>query len=392
MEKQKKMKAVKICQSCGMPISGSHSRFKARETDGSGSIYCVKCYKEGRFVHPDAGISDMVKRGVPHLARRIGADAARVELKRLIPTLRRWQSGTDLDLDFEYINGLLRQDLVERNFISVAPANDFPEAVNILEEAERVLILTGFCVLESMTGETDGLSGSLVLASALMALGKTVVIVTDVFSGDLLKAGKSLLASEVPVFVVPSGAEAVRVELAGLMEELKPDSVVSIERPGRAADGHSYSMRGERLDPVVPQLDDFFLDCRNKGCRTIGIGDGGNELGMGSLSECIRGQSSLGCLIACVTPADFSVAAAVSSWAGYGLAAALSLRSGRNLLPPPGTEESIIGAIAAMGGMDGVTRRREATVDGLSMGLYLQPLLAIYRLISERLPDATDEG
>ena len=390
MEKREKLKEVKICQSCGMPITGSHSRFKARETDGSGSIYCVKCYKEGRFVHPDAGISDMVERGVPHLARRIGADAARVELKRLIPTLRRWQSGTDSDFDF--ITGLLRQDLVERNFVSDAPANDFPEAVNVLEEAERVLILTGFCILESMTGETDGLSGSLVLASALMALGKTVVIVTDVFSGDLLKAGKSLLASEVPIFVVSSGMEAVRLELDGLMEELKPDSVVSIERPGKAADGHSYSMRGERLDPVVPQLDDFFLDCRNKGCRTIGIGDGGNELGMGSLSECIRGRSSLGCLIACVTPADFSVAAAVSSWAGYGLAAALSLRSGRNLLPPPGTEESIIGAIAAMGGMDGVTRKREAMVDGLSMGLYLQPLLAIYELIGERLPDAGEQG
>ena len=390
MEKQEKLKEVKICQSCGMPITGSHSRFRARETDGSGSIYCVKCYKEGRFVHPDAGISDMVERGVPHLARRIGADAARVELKRLIPTLRRWQSGTDSDFDF--INGLLRQDLVERNFVSDAPANDFPEAVNVLEEAKRVLILTGFCVLESMTGETDGLSGSLVLASALMSLGKTVVIVTDIFSGDLLKAGKSLLASEVPVIVVSSGMEAVRLELDGLMEELKPDSVVSIERPGRAADGHSYSMRGERLDPVVPQLDDFFLDCRKMGCRTIGIGDGGNELGMGSLSECIRGRSSLGCLIACATPADFSVAAAVSSWAGYGLAAALSLRSGRNLLPPLGTEEAIIGAIAAMGGMDGVTRKRDATVDGLSMGLYLQPLLAIYGLIGERLPDAGEQG
>lgn len=390
MEKQEKLKEVKICQSCGMPITGSHSRFRARETDGSGSIYCVKCYKEGRFVHPDAGISDMVERGVPHLARRIGADAARVELKRLIPTLRRWQSGTDSDFDF--INGLLRQDLVERNFVSDAPANDFPEAVNVLEEAKRVLILTGFCVLESMTGETDGLSGSLVLASALISLGKTVVIVTDIFSGDLLKAGKSLLASEVPVIVVSSGMEAVRLELDGLMEELKPDSVVSIERPGRAADGHSYSMRGEQLDPVVPQLDDFFLDCRKMGCRTIGIGDGGNELGMGSLSECIRGRSSLGCLIACATPADFSVAAAVSSWAGYGLAAALSLRSGRNLLPPLGTEEAIIGAIAAMGGMDGVTRKRDATVDGLSMGLYLQPLLAIYGLIGERLPDAGEQG
>ena len=374
-----------ICQSCGMPITGSHSRFRAKEMDGGGSIYCIRCYRDGVFINPEACIPDMVARGLPHLARRIGAEAAREELERLIPTLQRWLPGNESAEDFKYIHRLIRQDLGERKFVPDLPRDDYPQAVEVLGTSGQVLILTGFCVLESMTGETDGLSGALVLAYALMSLGKKVRIVTDVFSADLLKAGGSVLPQSIPVFSLPSGMEDGSAGLAGLLEEWEPDCVVSIERPGRASDGHSYSMRGERLDPVVPQLDDFFLACRSRGCRTIGIGDGGNELGMGALSDCVRNRSSMGCLIACVTPADYSVAAAVSSWGGYALAAGLSLRNGRNLLPPSGTEEEMISILAAGGAVDGVTRKPEASVDGLRLDQYLQPIQSIYRLLEERL-------
>jgi len=79
------------CQSCGMPFDEGHIELIAKEPDGSNSIYCTYCYEDGKFLHPDATINDMVEIGVPHLARKIGEEAAREQLSRFVPTLARWK-------------------------------------------------------------------------------------------------------------------------------------------------------------------------------------------------------------------------------------------------------------------------------------------------------------
>jgi len=86
-----KKEFVPLCQSCGMPFDEAHSEFIAKEKDGSESIYCSYCYKDGEFLIPDATIGDMVEMGVPHLARKIGEQAARDQLLQLLPTLSRWK-------------------------------------------------------------------------------------------------------------------------------------------------------------------------------------------------------------------------------------------------------------------------------------------------------------
>jgi len=89
--KEKHLPKVDFCQSCGMPFDEGHIELIAKEPDGSDSIYCSFCYKDGKFIQPDATVSDMVEIGVPHLARKIGEQAAREQLSRFIPTLARWQ-------------------------------------------------------------------------------------------------------------------------------------------------------------------------------------------------------------------------------------------------------------------------------------------------------------
>ena len=74
-----------------MPFDEAHSKYSAKEKDGSASIYCSYCYKDGEFVNPGATLEDMVEMGVPHLARKTGEQAARNQLLRLLPTLARWK-------------------------------------------------------------------------------------------------------------------------------------------------------------------------------------------------------------------------------------------------------------------------------------------------------------
>lgn len=44
-------------------------------------------------------------------------------------------------------------------------------------------------------------------------------------------------------------------------------------------------------------------------CVSVGIGDGGNELGMGQLKEKVKSLMPNGSLIACVVPADYAITA-----------------------------------------------------------------------------------
>ena len=84
-------KSKHICQSCGMPFDEAHSEFIAKEKDGSDSIYCSYCYRDGEYIYPEATLNEIAETGVPHLARKIGEQAARDQLLRLLPTLVRWK-------------------------------------------------------------------------------------------------------------------------------------------------------------------------------------------------------------------------------------------------------------------------------------------------------------
>merc|ERR1712194_900600 len=65
----------------------------------------------------------------------------------------------------------------------------------------------------------------------------------------------------------------------------------------------------------------------NVNCKTISIGDGGNELGMGKVIEQIVNNPKIpnGSKIGCVIPADLLISASVSNWGGYALAASAAL-------------------------------------------------------------------
>jgi hypothetical protein len=82
---------LKYCQSCGMPFDEAHHELAAKETDGSNSIYCIYCYKDGAFLDTDATAESMIEMGVPHLAYKIGEQAAREQLSKFVPTLARWK-------------------------------------------------------------------------------------------------------------------------------------------------------------------------------------------------------------------------------------------------------------------------------------------------------------
>ena len=129
----------------------------------------------------------------------------------------------------------------------------------------------------------------------------------------------------------------------------------------RARDGRDYNMRGEDISAFTPPLDGAALAC---GAKVLAVGDGGNEAGMGvfltALAELLPHYE--GCLS--VIGADVALPVDVSDWGGYALASMLSLRARRWLGPEEGEVRAMLEALVAAGAVDGVTLRREPTVDG----------------------------
>lgn len=213
----------------------------------------------------------------------------------------------------------------------------------------HVLIGTGFPVVD--TFETDGPVGAIALYNALEALGATPVLVCGPPVSQALMA-------DFRVHEIRVGEHQERtLEAFQALYHYNPDAVLSIERPGQAADGGYYNMRGESISERTACFDTFV---RNAKCPTIGIGDGGNEIGMGNIQEALKDLD----IMASATQVDELLIADVSNWGAYGIVAFLSLWNDRDLLADIKPIE-ILKYLSKLGSVDGVTRENELTEDGL---------------------------
>jgi hypothetical protein len=118
----------------------------------------------------------------------------------------------------------------------------------------------------------------------------------------------------------------------------------------------------------------------------IGIGDGGNEIGMGKIPhETIVKNIPNGDLIHCRVPTDHLIVAGVSNWGAYALAAGVYVL--RGVKPPsdlfdPDCEREILEVMVREGPLvDGVTGKQTATVDGLTWDEYAKPLVRIREIL-----------
>src|SRR5438552_2245109 len=248
---------------------------------------------------------------------------------------------------------------------------------------------SGISRFASGVAETDGPPGAALLGRALRTLGADVQYVTDDVTAPVLAASLGALGEPDDVRCYPRGDGAARA----VLDRERPTHLVAIERPGRARDGAYRNMRGVDVSAWNAPIDELFC-CSGvrepglnrrwpvRGARgsgrpinrrpsyhyravTIGVGDGGNEIGMGNIRARFAKRRGLAARIGSVVRVDHLVVAGVSNWGAYGIVAHLGRLAGRALLHTPDDERRLVAACVAAGACDGVTRRHEPTVDGL---------------------------
>ena len=237
----------------------------------------------------------------------------------------------------------------------------------VLDHPGKVLIATGFYILSAGAPETDGPPGAIVLGQAIESLGSHVAYVTDAHTAPIMTAGG---VAEGNVFTFPIlDWEESQNRAARILEDVQPDLLIAIERCGRTRNGEYLNMRGQDISEWTGKLDALFM---NHGA-TIGIGDGGNEVGMGTLYDVIPSVSTL-VQDPCDVAATHLVLAAVSNWGGYGVVAALSRLTGKRLLPSTTNHARMIRKMAQEGAVDGTTGAQEPVVDGFTLEENMQVL------------------
>jgi hypothetical protein len=286
-------------------------------------------------------------------------------------------------------------------------------------------IVTGFLIPHAQppAGETDGPLGALFLARVLTELDIQVILVTDPFAEAALAAGLKAcgLEQRVGLLILPSFAEAqamgpeeywrrfasqagplthlIAVERVGPSHtpaSLRAHYATSeshIEQFQRTVPPESYdrchTMHGRDITTTMSPAHWLFEAVRRHRLpiRTLGIGDGGNEIGMGQIAwYMIARHIPRGDIVACRVQTDWLMVCGISNWGAYGLAAGIGLCRGAVLDPrlfDPEEERRLLQLMVERGPLvDGVTGQPTVTVDGLSFERYVEVLRQMGALLT----------
>ncbi|MDN5925876.1 MAG: DUF4392 domain-containing protein [Hyphomicrobiales bacterium] len=244
-------------------------------------------------------------------------------------------------------------------------------ARKLVGDRKHVGILTGAAVPEHMPkGENDGPFGAVVLARALLMLGNKVTIITDPEPAPAIEALLAFLKLDVPVAVFELGTADRQAEFAA-----KLDALVTIERLGGNGNGHLHGISGVSRDSFRVNFDALVNEANRLGKVTIGIGDGGNEIGFGKIYEALKtrlpelnneSKTPCGGGIFSVVATGTLVIGSTSNLGAYGLCAALAMLSNNTeLCHTPESEIALHYIGVGLGMSDGGTGRCIADCDGI---------------------------
>jgi len=272
-----------------------------------------------------------------------------------------------------------------------------------VKKNDVVLITTGAVVSPAGLGETDGPLGAAALARILsLGLEAKVIILTEEILLEIVKAacrgaelnilkfsdltkrgefdlGKMSIfpvpdIGKVSVLPFPLREEEAERETEHLLSSLKPKLLIAVEKTGPNDLGiyHSYGLDFSAYHIKIGPL---FSKAKQNGIMTIGVGDRGNEVGLGTIKDAARKVHPYGANCRCPcnsgaansTVVDIVVPAAVSNWGAYGIETCLGILLERiDLIHDENMEVRMLNLSINAGAVDGMTGLCQPAVDGFS--------------------------
>ena len=273
---------------------------------------------------------------------------------------------------------------------------------NEVDRRDFVLIVTGSGQRMGLhKGETDGPLGAASLARVLdFGLGARCVIVCDPDHVEPIVAsmeavGISVIDQErlekrphtTIIEQYPLGPKNGQPFAKKLLDTYQPKAVIFVEKTGPNINGTHHSITGTEKNPNEIGHSYHLADiAHDRGIFTLGIGDGGNEVGNGLIYESVIRLQPLGAKVATVTKTDVLISAGVSNWGAYGVAAFLAyLLKDPDLFQSEELEDYMLRQCVAAGATDGAYVAQLLYVDGTSLRLNVAMVTILREIITNGL-------
>ncbi|HJO92413.1 MAG TPA: DUF4392 domain-containing protein [Victivallales bacterium] len=233
-------------------------------------------------------------------------------------------------------------------------------AEKLLNNKGALIIATGFLINHKQ--ETDGPIGALFLGKSLNYLGYDVVFVSN---NECIRILKEIVDFNAKFIDYPICDYNESLNYSNeLINNIKPSCMISIECRGAGESGRYLTSKGVDISLDTPCVDTLFQIAYKKNIYTLGIGDGGNEIGFGNIESFLLEEI-------CIEPSRIKttdlIVSSISNWGAYGLIYELSLIIGKNLLPGVEEEYKAIENLVNAGGIDGMLEKNTPTVDGFTV-------------------------
>jgi hypothetical protein len=248
------------------------------------------------------------------------------------------------------------------NFVRPVGAGNLNTAIDTVVNARKLMLCTGFNVDRNMP-ETDGPVGVALLAYACFRAGKQVVVVADALNAHLVRVALLVLDTgclkHIQIDTVEAKMPADMGELEAMLDKHEVDTMIHTEVPGRNRDGKYLNMRGIPIGDFNAPLDELMNLANERQLATVGVGDGGNEAGMGGLTGVPPALNGLE--MQAIIPAAHQVIAWNSNLGAIALGEFALAAADKGPGCRPETFQAILRKLFQEGAVDGVTRR--ATMD-----------------------------
>ena len=256
------------------------------------------------------------------------------------------------------------------------------QLLECVKENETVLIMTGGYDLPNVPrGETDGHLGVCAIARALIeGLDARIVYgAEERCKKPILEASSAIGIARKDVRFVSLPVDEGELVSMDLIERFSPSAVITIEMAGRNEKGVIHSITGRDCSRYCAKADLVVEAAKGHNILTIGIGDGGNEIGFGMIKEVAENILPFGKVCQCPcrsgivsnTASDILVVASVSNWGAYGIEAVMAaMLEDLDILHTGEQERKMLEANVGAGAHDGVYGKPFLMVDGIDLRVH----------------------
>ena len=234
----------------------------------------------------------------------------------------------------------------------------------------RVALVTGtYNPVYFPGGETDGPIGAAVLGRVLSQLGHKVTFCVEKEIIPAVRHFAEVAGAEGDFEGLTIGQEDAHAYLADRF-----DGAIFIEKIGINRKGVHHTSSGVASDTDDSDVSGLVNGMAAAGKWTIGLGDGGNEVGFGCIVETVRKIVQYGAQCRCpcgggtatVLATTVLFPASISNWAAYSIIAAMALiRKDFTLLHTPEKEMELLELAPTVGCYEGTVAKDKPYIDAV---------------------------